>query len=54
MKQALALVVALATTGLAVVFTQSQSQSVPAGVPNISGTFAGRRWYPPTRTSVRR
>jgi hypothetical protein len=44
--RALALVVALATTGVAVVFTQSQSPAVPAGVPNISGTFAGRRCVP--------
>ena len=44
--RALALVVALATSGLAVVVTQSQSQAVPAGVPNVSGTFAGRRCVP--------
>jgi hypothetical protein len=42
----LALVAALAATGVAVVFTQSQSPAVPAGVPNISGTFAGRRCVP--------
>src|SRR5687767_1370754 len=44
--RALALAVALATTGLAVVFAQSQSPAAPAGVPNVSGTFAGRRCVP--------
>ena len=42
--KALAIAVAFAATGLAVVFTQSQA--VPAGVPKISGIFAGRRCFP--------
>ena len=44
--EVLALAVALGATGFAVVFTQSQAPAVPAGVPNISGTFAGRRCVP--------
>jgi hypothetical protein len=45
-SRALALIVALAASGFVVVFTQSQSPAVPPGVPNLTGTFAGRRCVP--------
>ena len=45
LSAALALLVALAATGVAVVFTQSQSPAESL-LPNISGTFAGRRCVP--------